>query len=64
MVLTKAKEAVVVAFPQQALLPLDDCLYAPNPTIPRLTRSALHGCLQRHGHSRLPYIDDDRPTLR
>ena len=31
------------------LLPLDDCLYALQPTIPHLTRSSLHRCLQRHG---------------
>ena len=31
-----------------ALLPLDDCLYALQPTIPHLTGS-LHRCLQRHG---------------
>lgn len=36
------------------LLPLDNCLYALQPTIPHLTRSALHRCLQRHGVSRLP----------
>ena len=36
------------------LLPLDDCLYALQATIPHLTRSSLHRCLQRHGISRLP----------
>jgi hypothetical protein len=36
------------------LLPLDDCLYALQPTIPKLTRSSLHRCLQRHRISRLP----------
>ncbi|TCW29111.1 hypothetical protein EDC20_1011, partial [Gluconobacter oxydans] len=29
------------------LLPLDDCLYALQASIPHLTRSALHRCLQR-----------------
>src|ERR671917_2637768 len=54
-------EAVIVAFRRHTLLPLDDCLYALQPTIPHLTRSALHRCLQRHGISRLPEVDGDRP---
>ena len=41
-----------------ALLPLDDCLYALQATIPRLSRSALHRCFQRHGISRLPLSED------
>ena len=35
-------EAVIVAFRQHTLLPLDDCLYALQATIPHLTRSSLH----------------------
>ena len=35
--------------PTAYALPLDDCLYALQPTIPHLTRSSLHRCLQRHG---------------
>jgi transposase InsO family protein len=53
-VLTLEQEAVIVAFRRHTLLPLDDCLYALQPTIPALTRSSLHRCLQRHGISRLP----------
>src|SRR5215212_5078937 len=53
-VLTLAEEAVIVAFRRHTLLPLDDCLYALQPTLPHLTRSSLHRCLQRHGISRLP----------
>ena len=53
-VLTPEQEAFVVAFRKHTLLPLDDCLYALQATIPALTRSALHRCLQRHGISRLP----------
>ena len=34
-VLTEAEEAAVVAFRRHALLPLDDCLYALQPSIPR-----------------------------
>ncbi len=42
-------EAIIVAFRRYTLLPLDDCLYALQATIPHLTRSSLHRCLQRHG---------------
>ncbi|CAO4180048.1 Mobile element protein [Methylorubrum aminovorans] len=30
------------------------------PTIPHLTRSSLHRCIQRHGISRLPEVDGDK----
>jgi hypothetical protein len=46
-VLSIEEEAVIVAFRCHTLLPLDDCLYALQPTIPHLTRSSLHRCLQR-----------------
>ncbi|EJT02527.1 integrase, catalytic region, partial [Rhizobium sp. CCGE 510] len=52
--LSLEEEAVIVAFRRHTLLPLDDCLYALQPTISHLTRSSLHRCLQRHGISRLP----------
>ena len=60
-VLTAEEEAIVVAFRKHTLLPLDDCLYALQATIPRLTRSALHRCFQRHGISRLPGIAGEKP---
>jgi len=60
-VLSEAEEAMVVAFRRHTLLPLDDCLYALQPTIPHLTRSSLHRCLQRHGISRLPEMGGDKP---
>ncbi len=41
-VLSTEDEAVVVAFRRHTLLPLDDCLYALQATIPHLTRSSLH----------------------
>ena len=63
-VLSAEQEAVVVAFRRHALLPLDDCLYALQPTIPHLTRSALHRCLKRHGISRLPETDGDKPVRK
>ena len=44
-VLSAADEAIVVAFRRHTLLPLDDCLYALQATIPHLTRSSLHRCL-------------------
>src|ERR1041384_877218 len=53
-VLSLEDEAVIVAFRQHTLLPLDDCLYALQPSLPHLTRSSLHRCLQRHGIARLP----------
>jgi IS30 family transposase len=52
---------MVVAFRRHTLLPLDDGLYALQPSIPHLTRSALHRCLQQHGISRLPDIEGDKP---
>src|SRR3954454_3832712 len=59
--LSAEDEAIVVAFRRHTLLPLDDRLYALQPTIPHLTRSSLHRCLQRHGMSRLPDTEGDKP---
>jgi hypothetical protein len=61
-VLTPEEEAIVVAFRRHTLLPLDDCLYALQATIPSLTRSALHRCLQHHGMSLLPETERDKPA--
>ena len=63
-VLTLEQEAMIVAFRRHALLPLDDCLYALQPSIPGLTRSSLHRCLQRHGISRLPDLEGDKPAKK
>lgn len=60
-VLTVEQEAIVVAFRRHTLLPLDDCLYALQATIPLRTRSSLHRCLERHGISRLPEVEGDKP---
>lgn len=60
-VLSEASEAMIVAFRRNTLLPLNNCLYALQPLIPHLTRSALHRCLQRHDISRLPDMDGDKP---
>jgi transposase-like protein len=53
-VLTEAEEAIAVEFRRRTLLPLDDVLGCLREAIPKLTRSALHRCLARHGISRLP----------
>ena len=60
-VLSIEEEAIVVAFRKHTLLPLDDCLYALQATIPHLTRSSLHRCFQRHDISRLPEVEGDKP---
>src|SRR5215469_14139932 len=58
-ILSIEEEAIVVTFRKHTLLPLDDCPFALQPTIPHLTRSSLHRCLQRHGILRLPRVDGD-----
>jgi transposase InsO family protein len=63
-VLSLEEEAIVVALRRHTLLPLDDCLYALQPTIPHLTRSSLHRCLQRHGIGRLPDAAGDKPAKK
>src|SRR5271154_6934101 len=61
-VLSIEDEAIIIAFRQHTLLPLDDGLYALQPTLPHLTRSSLHRCLQRHGISRLPDVEGTKPA--
>jgi transposase InsO family protein len=63
-VLSMEDEAIVVAFRRHTLLPLDDCLYALQATLPHLTRSSLHRCLQRHGISRLPQVEGEVSAKR
>ena len=63
-VLTPDEAAIIVAFRRHRLLPLDDCLHALQATIPDLSRSSLHRCLQRHGISRLPEVDGDTPAKK
>src|ERR1700760_3880739 len=57
-------EAIIAAFRRHTLLPLDDCLYALQATIPHLTRSSLHRLFQRHAISRLPSVEGSRPRQR
>ncbi len=61
--LTEAEEAIVVEFRRRTLLPLDVILGCLRDTIPRLTRSALHRCLVRHGIARLPQ-DEEKVSKR
>jgi len=63
-VLSKEEEALVVAFRRHTLLPLDDCLYALQATVPHLTRSSLHRLFQRHDISRLPGIEGAKPRKK
>ena len=63
-VLSIEDEAIIVAFRRHTLLPLDDCLYALQATIPHLTRSSLHRCLQRHGINQLPDVEEDKPAKK
>lgn len=59
-VLTPEEEAMCVAFRRHTLLPLDDCLYGLQASIPHLSRSALHRLFQRHDISRLPDMEGDK----
>ena len=59
-VLTPEEEAAVVAFRRHTLLPLDDCLYVLQASIPNLTCFSLHRCLQRHDISKLSDIEGDK----
>jgi transposase InsO family protein len=63
-VLSKEEEALIVAFRKHTLLPLDDCLYTLQATVPHLTRSSLHRCFQRHGIARLPETEGDKPAKK
>jgi hypothetical protein len=62
-VLSPEEEAMVVEFRRRTLLPLDDVLGCLRDTIPKLTRSSLHRCLERHSISRLP-DDSDKASRR
>lgn len=62
--LSSEDEAIIVAFRKHTQLSLDDCLYALQATIPHLTRSSLHRCLQRHGISRLSDVEDGKGVKR
>ena len=59
-VLRLEEEAICIAFRKHTLLPLDDCLYALQSSIPKLTRSSLHRLFMRHNISRLPEVESDK----
>jgi len=63
-VLSEAEEKAIVAFRQLTLLPLDDILYSLQETMPHLSRSSLHRCLQRHGCSVLPKSIKDKSSKK
>ena len=48
------EDAIMIEFRRQPLLSLDDLLGCLCDSIPELTRSSLHRCLERYGISRLP----------
>ena len=62
--LTVEDEAIIVAFRRHTPLSLDDCLHSLQATIPHLTRSSPHRGLQRHGISRLPEVEGDKPAKK
>ena len=55
---------MIVAFRKHTLLPLDDCLYALQVTIPHLSRFSLHRLLVHHDISRLPDVEGDKPKRK
>ena len=64
-VLSAEEEAIVVAFRKHTLLPLDDCLYALQATIPHLTRSSLHRLLSApRASAGLPEIEGDKASKK
>lgn len=64
IVLSDAAAAIIVSFRHHTLLPLDDCLWALQATIPHLSRSSLRRCFMRHGINRLAELDGDKPTSK
>jgi hypothetical protein len=59
-VLSVEEEAIVVAFRRHTLLPLDDCLYALQATIPHLTRSTTTRALPSCGST---WATSSSPTI-
>jgi len=59
-VLTPLEERIIVEFRVRTLCSIDDIYIALKDEIPKLSRSSLHRCLQRHGVSKPPV--EDKPT--
>jgi len=55
--LGEAEEAACCIFRKLSRFPLDDCFDALQESIPSLSRSNLHRCLQRNGISRLKDLE-------
>jgi len=56
-VLTEQEEQIICEFRRVTKFSLDDVFIALMDEIPKMTRSNLHRCLQRHGLSRLPKVE-------
>ena len=63
-VLTEQEEQVVIAFRKLTGLPLDDCLYTLQESIPHLSRSTLHRCFQRHGCPKLEKMQNKQKVAK
>jgi hypothetical protein len=61
-VVTLEESARMVTFRTPTLLARDDRLYTLPPTIPPLTHSPLHHCLQRHDLRRLSAVEGAKPA--
>lgn len=60
--LSPLEEALVIELRKLLALPLDDITEAMRRCVnPKLSRSAIHRCLQRHGISRMPKSDKPKP---
>ena len=60
--LSPLEEALVIELRSLLALPLDDIVEAMRRCVnPKLSRSAIHRCLQRHGISRIPKPDKPKP---
>jgi hypothetical protein len=53
---TAEQETMIVAFRKRTLLPLDDCLYALQASIPHLTRASRQRCLRRTASAACPKL--------
>ncbi len=60
-VMSIEEEAIVVAFRRHTLLAARRLPLCAAGDDPALTRSSLHRCLQRHGISRLPEVEGNKP---
>ena len=57
-VLSPPEQEMCLAFRKATMLPLDDCLYALQLSLPHLTRATLHRLYKQHGISRLSDVQN------